>query len=131
MRPYAMVIITHRRQKCKTQTWRYSQNNHFGLSTDLFKFIGGHLNFHGISGTFSGVSTISGFFQGFQWIQGSLVTLNSAKSLRTAVLKNICQRLLLKDFSFYVSESFPTWTISKTIHTGIEEDVFSKTKQKI
>ena len=135
VKPYTMVIITHRRQKCRNQNWRYSQKNHFGLSTNLFGLFsylfGVHPNFQGISGTFSGVSTISGLFQDFQGIQGSLVTLNSAKSSRTAVLKNICQRLLLKDFSFYVRESFPTWTISITIYIGIEEDVFLKTRQKI
>ena len=38
-------------------------------------FFRGPLRFQGISGTFSGTLTISGFFQGFQGFQGSLATL--------------------------------------------------------
>ena len=42
--------------------------------------------------------------------------------LRTPILKNICERLVLRLFL----ERFPTWTNN----IGSEEDVFSKTKQK-
>ena len=46
---------------------------------------------------------------------------NIEKFLRTPILKNICERLLLR-----VSlELFPTWTNN----VGSEEDIFSKTKQ--
>ena len=46
---------------------------------------------------------------------------NIEKFLRTPILKNICERLLLRVFL----ERFCTWTNN----IGIEEDVFSKTKQ--
>ena len=44
------------------------------------------------------------------------------KYLTTPILKNICERLLLRVFL----ERFPTWTNN----IGSEEDVFSKAKQK-
>ena len=52
---------------------------------------------------------------------------NTAKFLRTAILRNICERLLLRVFPFMnviLHEQI-------TSYIGSEEDVFSKTKQKI
>ena len=46
---------------------------------------------------------------------------NIEKFLRAPILKNICERLLLRVFL----EHFPTWTNN----IGSQEDVFSKTKQ--
>ena len=61
-------------RKFRNQNRRYGhRNNHFGQNADFRGlFFRDHPNFQGISGTFSGVSTILGFFQGFQ---GSLTTL--------------------------------------------------------
>ena len=47
--------------------------------------------------------------------------INIAKFLRTPVFKNICERLF---------EHFPIWENNITSNIGIEEDIFSKTKQK-
>ena len=46
--------------------------------------------------------------------------VNIAKFSRTPVLKNICERLI---------EHFPAWANNVTNNIGIEEDIFSKTKQ--
>ena len=46
--------------------------------------------------------------------------VNIIKLLGTPVLKNICERLF---------ERFPTWANNITSNIGIEEDIFSKTKQ--
>ena len=78
------MIITCCWQKFRNQNWRYGLwNNHFGLNTftGFFSyFFRDHPNFLGISGTFSGVSTISGVSQGFQ---ESLATLGTVKKFRT------------------------------------------------
>ena len=73
--------VEHRRQKFRKQNWRYGQrNNHFILNANFrrlfFILFQGPSNFKGISRTFSGVSTISGFLQGFQRFQGSPATLH-------------------------------------------------------
>ena len=47
--------------------------------------------------------------------------VNIAKFLKTPVLKNICERLF---------ERFRTWANNTTSNIGIEEDIFSKTKQR-
>ena len=54
-------------------------------------------------------------------LQHRLFPVNIAKFLRTPVLENICERLF---------ERFPTWASNITRNMGIEEDIFSKTKQK-
>ena len=54
-------------------------------------------------------------------LQHSFFPMNIAKFLRTSNLKNIYERLF---------ERFPTWAINMTKNMGIEEDVFSKTKQQ-
>ena len=49
---------------------------------DLFSYFSrDYPNFQCISGTFSGVSTISGIFKGFQGFQGSLAILFDVSSL--------------------------------------------------
>ena len=53
-------------------------------------------------------------------LQHRCFPVNIAKSLRTPVLKNICERLF---------ERFPTWANNITSNIGSEEDIFSKTKQ--
>ena len=83
VKQYTMIIACCW-QKFRNQNWRYGLwNNHFGLNTftGFFSyFFRDHPNFLGISGTFSGVSTISGVFQGFQ---ESLATLGTVKKFRT------------------------------------------------
>ena len=54
-------------------------------------------------------------------LQHRCFPVNIAKSLRTPVLKNICERLF---------ERFPTWANNITSNIGSEEDIFSKTNQK-
>ena len=54
-------------------------------------------------------------------LQHRFFPVNIAKFLRTPVLENICERLF---------ERFPTWASNITRNMGIEEDIFSKTKQK-
>ena len=54
-------------------------------------------------------------------LQHRFFSVNIAKFLRTPVLKNICERLF---------ERFPTWANNITSNKGIEELIFSKTKQK-
>ena len=54
-------------------------------------------------------------------LQHRCFSVNIGKFLRTPVLKNICERLF---------ERFPTWANNITSNRGIEEDIFSKTKQK-
>ena len=54
-------------------------------------------------------------------LQHRFFSVNIAKFLRTPVLKNICERLF---------ERFPTWANNITSNMGIEEDIFSKAKQK-
>ena len=55
-------------------------------------------------------------------LQHSCFLVSIEKYLTTPILKNICERLLLRVFL----ERFPTWTNN----IGSEEDVFSKAKQK-
>ena len=50
-----------------------------------------------------------------------LFPVNIAKFLRTPALENICERLF---------ERFPTWAWNITSNMGIEDDIFSETKQK-
>ena len=55
---------------------------------------------------------------------------NITKFLRTPILNNICERLLLRVFPLMSQfERFSTWTNNKANYIGGEEDVFSKTKQ--
>ena len=86
VKQYTMIIASCW-QKFRNQNWGYGLwNNHFGLNTftGFFSyFFRDHPNFQGISGTFSGVSTISGVFQGFQ---ESLATLGTVKKFRTRLL---------------------------------------------
>ena len=71
-----MIIIACRMRKFRNQNWRYGHRNMAANFRGLFLyFFKDPPNFQGISGTFSGVSTISGVFQGFQGFQGSLATL--------------------------------------------------------
>ena len=52
---------------------------------------------------------------------------NSAKFLRTAILKNVCERLLLRVFPFMLA----TWTNDIASYLGREGNTFSKIKQKV
>ena len=52
-------------------------------------------------------------------LQNRFFPVNIAKFLRAAVLENIWQRLF---------KPFPTWASNITSNTGIEKDIFSKTK---
>ena len=56
--------------------------------------------------------------------------VNIAKFLRTPILKNICEQLVLRVFPLWQFARFPTRTNNITSYIGGEEDVFSKTKQK-
>ena len=53
-------------------------------------------------------------------LQHRYFPVNIAKFLRKLVLKNICEQLF---------ERFPTWANDITSSIGIEEHIFSKTKQ--
>ena len=53
-------------------------------------------------------------------LQHRFFPANIAKFFRTPVLENICERLF---------ERFSTWASNITSNMGIEEDIFSKTKQ--
>ena len=55
---------------------------------------------------------------------------NAVKFLRITILKNICERLLVKVFPFMLVWSFPAWTNNITSYIR-NEDVSSKAKQKI
>ena len=75
VKQYKMKIIAHRTQSFRNQNWKYGHRNiQFGLNADfrgvLSYFFRDHPNFKGISGTFSGVSTILGVFGGFSGISG-------------------------------------------------------------
>ena len=54
-------------------------------------------------------------------LQHRFVPVNIAKFLRTPALENIHERLF---------ERFPTWAINITSNMGIEDNIFSETKQK-
>ena len=54
-------------------------------------------------------------------LQHRFFPVNIAKFLRTPVLENICERLF---------ERFSTWASNITRSMGIEEDIFSKSKNK-
>ena len=49
---------------------------------------------------------------------------NAVKFLRTVILKNICERLLLKVFPFMLVWSFPTWTNNITSYMGVPANIF-------
>ena len=55
-------------------------------------------------------------------LQHRFFPVNIMKILRTPALENICERLF---------ERFPTWASNITSNMGIDEDIFSETKQKI
>ena len=75
LKQYAMIIIACCRQKFRNQNWRYGyRNNHFGLNANFcglfFHIFQGPSRFQDISGTLSGVSTISVVFQVFRGFRG-------------------------------------------------------------
>ena len=63
-------------------------------------------------------------------LQHRCFLVNIAKFLRTPILKNICEQLVLRVFPLWQFARFPTRTNNITSYIGGEEDVFSKTKQK-
>ena len=75
-----MIIIARKWENLGTKIEDMATATIISDKTPIFAgffscFFRDHPNFQGISGTFSGVSTILGFFQGFQGFQGSLTTL--------------------------------------------------------
>ena len=56
---------------------------------------------------------------------------NITKFLRTALLENICEPLVLRAFPFMSFERFPTWTDNNNIHRQWRKRFLqSKTKKK-
>ena len=109
-------FCTHRHSKNSIVTWKYNEQKVFHKKAVLKNFAiftGKH--FFNKNAGLQALSFIK------KKLEHRCFFANIEKLLRTPILKNICERLLLR-----VSlERFPTWTNN----IGSEEDFFSKIKQ--